>query len=81
MFFPATHASDISSDTFASPKCQILLHVLCTAFISLMKHDMCQGVSQNGRSVSDVVNKAFTTTDIDIEASFMLVAGSQKVKN
>lgn len=43
--FVNTHPANISSDVYSTPRCQALLHVLCTAFIKLVKHDICKGIT------------------------------------
>ena len=78
--FITTHAVHISSDAYSTPRSQALLHVLCTAFIELVKHDMCKGITQQCYSIIDVVNKAFLMADADIHNYFAtLGAGNRKL--
>ena len=45
-----------------------------------IRHDMCHGISKHGRSVADVVNKAFSITDADVDACFSGVGDCREVK-
>ena len=68
--FTSTHAPNISSDKFIASLCQALLNVLSTVFILILKHDMCQGVTLQHRSMLDLVDRSFTMADNHIESCF-----------
>ena len=76
--FAIAHAATISSPVFTISRCKALLIVLASAFISILKNDMCQGTSQQGGSVSDVVNAAFSSSDSDIDNCFDRLDTNQK---
>ena len=79
--FASANVDRISSDNFFPSKCQALLNVLISAFNSMLKHDMCQGITMQDRSVAGVVSKAFSLTDADIEACFASAGDAQEVRS
>ena len=79
--FASSNADRISSEKFLPSGCQALLNVLTSAFNSILKHDMCQGVTMQDRSVAGVVSKAFSSTDADIEACFASAGDAREVRS
>ena len=79
--FASGYAHQFASDKIAACVCQALLSILASAFIGILKHDMCHGVSKHGRSVADVVDKAFSMTDADVNACFSGVGDCREVKS
>ena len=79
--FASSNAGLISSDQFVASSCQALLNILASAFLSMLKHDMCQGVSTHDSTVADVVDNAFSVTDQDIERCFSNVGDNREVKS
>ena len=49
--FASTQAPLFSSDTIVLTQCQALPNVLGSSFVSILKHDMCQGVTQQSTTV------------------------------
>ena len=68
--FAAANDPHISSEEIVKSDCQALLNVLASLCMSILKYDMCQGFTSQNSTVSDVVNKAFSLTDNDIEECF-----------
>ena len=68
--FATAHAKYFSSDSIGFHQCLALINVLCSAFISLLKHDMCQGISHRDISVAGIINKAFSVAEDSIELCF-----------
>lgn len=79
--FASNHASHLSSEKFVASGCWALLNVLASAFIVILKHDICQGISKHRRFVADVVDKAFSSTDTDIEEYFYSAGDHWEVKS
>ena len=69
VFIPA-QAIFILSDSVGIDQCSVLLSVLCSAFVSLLKHDMCEGTAYHSHSITDMVNRAFSVADNNIKLCF-----------
>ena len=65
--FATANASSFSTGCFNECKCAALLIVLGGAFVSMLKHDMCQGFSNGIASVSNTVDAAFSMNSAALE--------------
>ena len=79
--FASTHAGYFASDDFDKDLCKELLNVLGSVFITLLKHDMCQGVTAQHRSVLDVVQKAFMMPDEEVNDYFASLGDMKATKS
>ena len=81
--FASTQAPFFTSRQIVVYECQSLLNVLCSSFVSLLKHEMCRGVTQQSTTVTEVIDRAFSMANEDIEQHFAgLVDGdSRSVKS
>jgi len=79
--FSTANAPRISSEEMVKSNCQALLNVLASSFMSLLNHDMCQGIKSQNATVSDVVDKAFSLTDTAIEECFVGVGNQGEIKS
>jgi len=79
--FATANAPRISSEEWVKSNCQALLNVLASLFMSLLKHDMCQGITSQNATVSDVVDKAFSLTDTAIKECFVSVGNQREAKS
>ena len=79
--FASSHAAHICSVSFLASSCQAPLNILASAFISILKHDMCRGVSSDDHSISGVVDETFTISDVEIEESFRGVGDCLEIRS
>ena len=49
--------------------------MLGSSFVSILKHDMCQGVTQKSTTVGAVVNTSFLMANADMEKYFTGLGG------